>query len=119
MIQLSSVILVAAGGYAGAVTRYHWAAAVSKRFPSLLPYGTLSINALGSLLLGVLAGHGFSDSAKLLLGTGFMGAFTTFSTFKLESVKLAQQRQWAYFWLYQLLSYSLGIILAFCGFYIL
>jgi CrcB protein len=87
------IFLFALGGFAGAIARYRLSAAVSKRFPSLLPYGTLSINALGSLLLGILAGHGFGESARLLLGTGFMGAFTTFSTFKLESVNLAQKRQ--------------------------
>lgn len=119
MTVLTNIFLVALGGFAGAIARYRLSAAVSKRFPSLLPYGTLSINALGSLLLGILAGQGFGESARLLLGTGLIGAFTTFSTFKLESVNLAQKRQWSHFWLYLILSYSLGIILAFCGFYII
>lgn len=119
MTGYAPIALIAAGGFAGAIARYWLSAAVAKRFPSLLPYGTLSINVVGSLLLGVLVGRGFPESAQLLLGTGFMGAFTTFSTFKLESVKLAKQRHWSYFWLYLALSYSFGILLGIFGFYIL
>jgi CrcB protein len=119
MNAAASVLLVAAGGFAGAIARYRLSAAIGKWFPSLLPYGTLTINALGSLLLGIIAGHNAPDSVRLLLGTGFMGAFTTFSTFKLESVRLARQRAWSYFALYLIFSYAFGIVLATIGFYMI
>lgn len=118
MNTAASLMLVAAGGFAGAIARYRLSAVIADRFPSPLPYGTLTINATGSLLLGIIAGSHAPQWLGLLLGTGFMGAYTTFSTFKLESVRLARQRAWSYFALYTLLSYGLGLILAMIGFYI-
>ncbi|KIL41175.1 hypothetical protein SD70_09120 [Gordoniibacillus kamchatkensis] len=112
------LLLVAAGGFAGAIVRYRLSQAIAKRFPSPLPYGTLTINATGSLLLGIIAGGHAPQWLALLLGTGFMGAYTTFSTFKLESVRLGRQRTWGYFALYMVSSYGLGLIAAAFGLYI-
>jgi CrcB protein len=116
-MMLFNIALVAVGGFAGAISRYKLSAFISSRFPSAIPYGTLTINLLGSFLLGWMAGHHWPGDWTLLFGTGFMGAFTTFSTFKLESLKLWQQRAWGPLILYIGFSYTLGIILAFLGFY--
>ncbi|BBW95332.1 fluoride efflux transporter CrcB [Geobacillus icigianus] len=102
------------GGFFGAICRYavsRWGARRSPR----LPLGTLIVNLLGSFLLGWLAGSGAADAEKLLVGTGFMGAFTTFSTFKWESVQMMQQRQWAKVSGYVAVTYSCGILLAWVG----
>lgn len=82
------------GGVLGAPARYVVDRAVSRRTTSPFPWGTLAINVVGSVALGVLAslavrGHA-SGAAFAGLGTGFCGAFTTFSTFTWETVALAE-----------------------------
>jgi CrcB protein len=61
----------------------------------VFPWGTLVINVSGSLLLGVITGlalhHGLSASDKIVVGTGFCGAYTTFSTFSFETVRLVEE----------------------------
>jgi fluoride exporter len=67
---------------------------VQNRTGSELPWGTCVVNISGSFVLGLLSGlalyHAFSADAKLVLGTGFCGAYTTFSTFTYETVRLAE-----------------------------
>jgi fluoride exporter len=111
-----SFLLVGIGGFIGAVARYYISTTISKSFPSVLPYGTLTVNLLGSFALGILLGYGITGSMSLLVGTGFMGAFTTFSTFKIESLKLINNRKINYWFVYQTATYIAGIILAFIGF---
>ena len=88
-----SFVLVALAGAIGAPLRYLVDAWV-QRHSSGLPWGTFVINATGSLLLGLISGfalyQGLPDTPKLLIGTGFCGAYTTFSTFTFESVRLAE-----------------------------
>ncbi|AGT33040.1 camphor resistance protein CrcB [Geobacillus genomosp. 3] len=114
---MTTPLLVALGGFFGAVARYavsRWAARRSPRFP----LGTLIVNLLGSFLLGWLAGSGAADATKLLVGTGFMGAFTTFSTLKWESVQMMQQRQWTKAIAYLAATYLLGGCLAWIGYHV-
>jgi CrcB protein len=79
----------------GAPLRYVVDASVSDRVGGRFPWGTLVINATGSLLLGVLTGlvlyHAFPKTSRVILGTGFCGAYTTFSTFAFETVGLAEE----------------------------
>ncbi|MGJ3221741.1 fluoride efflux transporter CrcB [Geobacillus thermoleovorans] len=112
---MTAPLLVMMGGFFGAICRYavsRWAARRSPRFP----IGTLIVNLLGSFLLGWLAGSGAADTEKLLVGTGFMGAFTTFSTFNWESVQMMQQRQWAKVVVYLAATYLCGVWLAWFGY---
>lgn len=87
-------LLVAAAGSVGAPARYLLDTAVSDRVAAVFPYGTLVVNVSGSFALGVLTGlaldHGLGTTAQLVLGTGLLGAYTTFSTFTLETVSLLQ-----------------------------
>ncbi|MFG6496586.1 fluoride efflux transporter CrcB [Fictibacillus sp. UD] len=110
-----SSVLVATGGFFGAISR----AAASKKINQYnkreLPLGTLLVNLAGSFLLGILIGININHSLFLLFGTGFLGAFTTFSTFKLENIQLHIKKKWKTFFLYIGLSYSLGILLVFAG----
>jgi CrcB protein len=115
---ISSLTLIGLGAFFGALARYFLSKAVSAAFPSLFPYGTLLINLSGSFLLGWLIGSGANHALQLLLGTGFMGAFTTFSTFKLESLKLLQQRAVGVWLVYTICSYILGVSLALLGYFI-
>jgi fluoride exporter len=79
----------------GAPRRYLVDGYIGDRVEGAFPWGTLAINASGSLLLGVLTGlalyHGFPKTSKVILGTGFCGAYTTFSTFTFESVRLVEE----------------------------
>lgn len=82
-------------GGVGAAARFVVDALVRARRPGPFPLGTLVINLLGSLLLGLLTAatlrHGVDPDLKLVLGTGFCGGFTTFSTASVEVVRLVQQ----------------------------
>jgi len=88
--------LFAAGGI-GACARYLVDGLVLDHTSGELPLGTLVINVTGSLLLGFLTGlslyHAFPATAKIELGTGFCGGYTTFSTFAYETIRLAEERQ--------------------------
>lgn len=107
--------LVGAGGFFGAVARYAVSQSMSRRYASF-PYGTLFVNLLGSFLLGMIVGGKWGEPIVMLTGTGFMGAFTTFSTFKWEIVEMAKQKEWTKLFLYVGISYSVGIAFAFLGF---
>jgi len=79
----------------GAPLRYLVDGAVSARVDGGFPWGTLLINVTGSFTLGLLTGlalyHGFPKTSKVVLGTGFLGAYTTFSTFSFETVRLIEE----------------------------
>lgn len=84
-------------GCAGACARYLVDGLVLDRTSGELPAGTFVVNVTGSLLLGFLTGlllyHAFPATPKTVLGTGFCGAYTTFSTFAYETIRLAEERQ--------------------------
>lgn len=83
-----NVVLLAAGGAIGAAARHHVGTFVLKREKHTFPIGIFTVNIIGAFLLGILCGLGISASAYILLGDGFCGAFTTFSTFMVESTEL-------------------------------
>lgn len=94
MSPLAWVAFIVAGAI-GAPLRYLVDTAIGDRTQGVLPLGTLVINASGSLLLGLLTGlslyHAFPATPKVVLGTGFCGAYTTFSTFTFETVRLVEE----------------------------
>ena len=76
---------------AGACLRFLLDVAVQSRRPGRFPLGILVVNALGSLLLGLLHGAGAAGDAFLLSGTALLGSFTTFSTWMVQSERLAEE----------------------------
>lgn len=90
-----TLLLVLLGGAVGAPLRYLTDRFVQSRHDSVFPWGTLAVNATGSLLLGVtagaLAGSHEHSWVLALVGTGLCGALTTFSTFSFETIRLAQE----------------------------
>jgi CrcB protein len=92
-----SVLLMALAGGAGAVARFLLDGVVTARWPRRYPVGTTLINLSGSLLLGLLAGlaagKALDGDGLLVLGTGFLGGYTTFSTAAFEAVRLLEQRR--------------------------
>ncbi len=85
-----TLLLVALGAALGAPLRYLTDRAVQARHGSVFPWGTLTVNIAGSLLLGFLAGLPADPTLAALAGTGFCGALTTYSTFGYETVRLAR-----------------------------
>jgi len=96
-VQISLLLAIGTGGFVGAILRYLVSGWVQKLSPSLFPVGTLSVNIIGSFIIGfavlyfenVVAPH-----QKALVITGLLGALTTFSTFSLETVTMLQSGLW-------------------------
>ncbi len=92
-MNLSLLLFIGVGGFLGAVSRYILSSFVQKQFDILFPIGTLSVNVLGSFIIGFMAlffQNIIEPEYKALVMTGFLGALTTFSTFSLENVDMLQ-----------------------------
>ena len=105
-------------GALGAVARFRMDAAVSARLPSDFPLGTLVVNLTGSFALGVLVGASVTHRVAFLLGTGFMGGYTTFSTWMVESERLGEVGDVASLLRNLWLSMLAGFGIAAAGFYL-
>lgn len=93
---MSALLLIGLGGVLGANARYLVSTWAADRFGTAFPYGTFLINASGSFLIGfvltvVVNQLSNSSAVRLLVATGFLGAYTTFSTFAYETVALLRQ----------------------------
>lgn len=93
-MSVLAVLLIGAAGGLGAVTRFVVDGMVRSRVATAIPWGTVIINVLGSGLLGLLVGlalgGGVPEKLELVVGVGFLGGFTTFSTASVETVRLIQ-----------------------------
>ena len=92
---MTLAIVVGVAGAIGAVARYLLDGAVQDRTAGLFPFGTLAVNVVGSVVLGFLVGyvlaHTDGRTARTIIGTGFCGALTTWSTASWETVRLAEE----------------------------
>ncbi|MDX8392869.1 MAG: fluoride efflux transporter CrcB [Mariprofundaceae bacterium] len=93
---MRQLLAVAAGGAIGASLRWLLAGAIQRAVGGAFPWGTFAVNALGSFLLGFLFVYLIERSTagellRLLLTVGLLGAFTTFSTYSMESIRLLEQ----------------------------
>ena len=97
--SVKGVLWVGLGGFVGAIARYLLATWIAGRAGTAFPLGTLVINLSGSfvlgLLLGVLENHVTPPALRLALATGFLGAYTTFSTFTYETIRLVEEGDYA------------------------
>ena len=110
-------LLVAAGGAAGAVARFGVARWAAERWAGPFPWGTFAVNVAGSLALGLLLGATAPDAwrARTLLGVGFCGGLTTFSTFGYEAAALLQARDHATALAYVAASLAAALLAVFAG----
>ncbi|MFD6160104.1 fluoride efflux transporter CrcB [Nocardia sp. NPDC060256] len=111
-----NTLLVIAGAAVGAPSRYLLDRSIQVRHDSRFPWGTLVVNVFGCLVLGGLTGAGLSAPWMLLTGTGFCGAFTTYSTFSYETFRLAEQGAYRDAILNAVVSVAAGLIAAVIGY---
>ena len=116
MRTLTDLLLVGFGGAAGSVLRYLLSMAAIAWLGTGYPWGTLAVNVLGSAAIGLAAALGLQGEMRLLLVTGFLGGFTTFSAFSLET-GLLFARAWWLAAAYVALSVVLGLA-TFAAFYL-
>lgn len=120
-MNLASILAVAIGGAIGSVMRYAVGFAFLQRFGPGFPWGTAVINVTGSFAIGIVAeiattrAIGMSPFLRLLLMTGILGGYTTFSTFSLDTTTLFGERAQMLAIAYALGSVVVGILAAYAG----
>lgn len=117
---MQMLVAIAAGGAIGALARHYVAGAITRTVGIGFPFGTFTVNMVGSLLMGVLItafALKFENSQELrgFLTVGLLGSFTTFSTFSLEGALLIQRGDWQGAALYTVGSLLLGVMSLFVG----
>lgn len=113
-------LVIALGGALGSLMRYWVSGGVHSFLGRDFPYGTLTVNVVGSLFIGLLAvlfqeRWGLDSQWRALLMVGFMGAFTTFSTFSLETLELLERSEFIKAGLNVLLNVAVCITAAWVG----
>lgn len=113
-------IWIGMGGALGSILRFLLQSRVQLSAAGIFPYGTLIVNLLGAMMIGILAGIfesiAVSQQLKLFLVVGILGGFTTFSAFSLENVQLIKSGHTRLAVIYILVSNVIGITLALGGF---
>jgi CrcB protein len=96
-----AMVLVFLGGAAGSMWRFWWSGLVAQRFGETFPFGTLVVNTVGSILVGLFAGFlmhvsnsSLASALQQLLVIGICGGLTTFSSFSLQTFNLIANRRW-------------------------
>ena len=118
---MDKLLFVAAGGALGSVARYLTGMQMTRLLGPGWPFGTLTVNILGGLLMGVLAatlalrGEADQERWRVLLGVGLLGGFTTFSAFSLEVALMIERRDWASAFGYSTLSVVASVAALFAG----
>lgn len=118
---MKHALLVGLGGFVGSIARFQMGALMAQRLGAAFPYGTLTVNLAGCFLVGLLAGwvehrHLWSVEVRLLVFSGFLGGYTTFSAFGYEALLLLRRAEIAAALLYVVLSVAGGLLLAWLGF---
>ena len=104
-----TLLWIALGGALGSASRYGLGIWITQRSRFKYPFGTFAVNILGAFLLGVVAASGLEESVNALLADGFLGGFTTFSTFMYEGVTLIKENERKNALLYIVLTVVLGM----------
>lgn len=120
--MLNTILIVGFGGFIGAILRMFAINLVNKFLPHSISFGTLFVNVFGSFIIGLLFSYaqnkGLSPFLKSFISTGFLGAFTTFSTFSYENLMLLQSGNYLNFALNILLNITLCLLAVWLGFII-
>jgi fluoride exporter len=103
-------VIVGIGGALGSIARYSLGKAISSKYRAVFPVATFIINIIGAILLGIISNVGVTGNLYLLLADGFLGAYTTFSTFMYEGFTLFKDKQTLNALIYVLSSLLLGVV---------
>lgn len=109
-----TIFYVAIGGFFGAIARFGIGQFLKSNITNF-PFATFFVNTIGSFFLGVIIGSALPKDVNLFFGVGFLGSFTTYSTFMVENMKMLLDNKWKKMILYTTCSYIFGIVLAFIG----
>lgn len=116
------IISISLGAIIGALLRYFVSTGISQRTQSVFPFGTLIVNLTGCLMIGLFFGMferiNIAPNTRALIFTGFLGAYTTFSTYGLECFNLTKANNIKYMILNVLISTIGGIGLVFLGYFL-
>lgn len=117
--MIAKLLCVGAGGFIGAIARYGLSGLVHRYYEGQFPYGTLFVNTLGCLLIGVMMSlvderQLFGPEARSFLMIGLLGSFTTFSTFGYETVSLLETNQYRF----ALLSIAANVVVGIAAVYL-
>ena len=119
---MMKLVYIASGGAIGAVVRYGVSGLVQNMTPGSFPWGTLCVNTVGSLMIGLFWGvselTSISPAARLFFAIGFLGSFTTFSTFSLETFGLLRDRETMLGLMNIGLNNALALIFVFGGYFL-
>ena len=122
-----TLLLVGLGGGLGSISRFGLSEFIYKILGKSFPHGILIVNILGCLVIGALAAffqkerlleHFLTPYFRALLITGFLGGFTTFSSFSLDALMLLQKGEWLKAITYIMLSVLISMLAVFIGFYL-
>lgn len=113
-------LLVGIGGFIGSIARFAVGLGFSKFVYLNFPFGTFTVNIIGSFLIGVFYGLSekyswISDDWRIFLTIGFCGGFTTFSAFALENIAMLQNHNYTGFLIYSIGSFVLGLLAVWAG----
>lgn len=120
---MKTILIIGLGSFIGGVFRYLLTMFMQNKVPGYFPYGTLMVNVIGCLLIGMVYGASSRDLMttdwRLFLATGVIGGFTTFSAFSYESVSLLRTGHFLNAAVYISLSVILGLLATFMGLYLI
>lgn len=117
------ILLIGAGGFLGAISRYYVSKGSTLVLGNRIPYGTLIVNVLGSFLLGLIftlsvEKLAVSENMRFFIAVGFLGAFTTFSTFSVETLYLIEDGAYSSAFVYVMGNLLISLAAAFAGIYL-
>ena len=117
--KMKILIAIGLGSFLGGISRYLMTLFIQNKFLSTFPYGTLGVNIIGCFLIGIVYGLSARGNInvewRLFLATGFLGGFTTFSSFSNDTVSLLRDAQYWQAFSYVALSVLVGLVATFGG----
>ncbi|WP_372639471.1 fluoride efflux transporter CrcB [Ancylomarina sp.] len=118
--MLRTLLLIGLGGFLGSISRFLIALGVNRIFQSVLPVGTLAVNILGCILIGIIYSlaqekNMLSPELRIFLGVGFCGGFTTYSSFAFDKFSLIKTGDFLMLSVYVSASVFLGLIAVYLG----
>lgn len=118
--MFKSILIAGTGGFIGTVLRFLVSRYFQENTFSLFPWGTFTVNIVGSLLIGIFygmseRGNMLSPDIRIFLTVGICGGFTTFSSLSNDAFMLLQEKDWLKLSLYASLSFFLGLVAVYLG----